>query len=347
MKKLILIIALLTLFINVKGQDTIFVYQENGMIRIDDFEAVPVFMTPGQISYKLNGSNFVFKDGLTKIEYNIGIFSEIFNKDTIGFSTQNEAIDYLNTILNRRVNDVNIQDQTTDPIIVNFNRIDASTTLKDTVAIGDTSIVLTSATGADVGDYLIIFNPDLLRFYKGIILSIDTDTMFLDTPLDVAYPAGSFVDLTTTNMAVDGSVTTQIFGVRGVSPSPIGIAVDITRIIVQCQTATAVDLSKFGDLAALTNGLVLRKRDGRYFNIFNIKTNGELAALGYDWTPYLATNPQQGQDGFLFRLTFAGMNKLGVAIRLRPGEDLQFLVQDDLSGITVLEITAEGHVVFE
>ena len=69
--------------------------------------------------------------------------------------------------------------------------------------------------------------------------------------------------------------------------------------------------------------------------------------MGYDWTPYLATNPQQGQDGFLFRLTFAGMNKLGVAIRLNPGEDLQFLVQDDLSGITVLEVTAEGHVVFE
>jgi len=67
----------------------------------------------------------------------------------------------------------------------------------------------------------------------------------------------------------------------------------------------------------------------------------------YDWTPYAALNPVQGIDGFVARLTFAGQNKVGVAIRLPIGQDLEVLVQDDLEAITKLEIVAEGHIVDE
>ena len=142
MKKLILFLALVTLFLNVKAQDTVYVYQENGMIRINDLESVPIFMTPGQVSYRLKGSDFIFKDGMTKQEYNVGTYAEIFKVDTSGFASQDLAIDYLTTILNRRVSDVALQDQTTQPVIVNFNRIAQSTTLAADRAVGDTFITV-------------------------------------------------------------------------------------------------------------------------------------------------------------------------------------------------------------
>ena len=44
-------------------------------------------------------------------------------------------------------------------------------------------------------------------------------------------------------------------------------------------------------------------------------------------------------------MTFSGQDKLGVALRLNPGEDLQLIIQDDLRGLTSIEILAEGHEV--
>ena len=58
-------------------------------------------------------------------------------------------------------------------------------------------------------------------------------------------------------------------------------------------------------------------------------------------------NPAQGVDGFTARMTFAGQNKVGVAIRLPIGEDLEFIIQDDLTNIVTYEVVAEGHIVDE
>ncbi len=113
MKKLILIIALLTLFINVKGQDTIFVYQERGMIRVDDLEAVPILFTPNQVFYRITGSNFVLKDGISRKEYTIGAYNEIFDEDTTGFASNNAVINYLNGFISNYVN----RDAITDAIM--------------------------------------------------------------------------------------------------------------------------------------------------------------------------------------------------------------------------------------
>lgn len=34
------------------------------------------------------------------------------------------------------------------------------------------------------------------------------------------------------------------------------------------------------------------------------KDNAEIAGIMYDWNPFAATNPAQGTDGFVARLTF-------------------------------------------
>jgi hypothetical protein len=147
-------------------------------------------------------------------------------------------------------------------------------------------------------------------------------------------------------MNVDGSSTVQTFGLRGTGAPPgVQVTALATRIIFQCITAAAVNLTTFGDIVGgLARGLVLRKRNGNLENIFNVKTNGEIDGISLDWTPYVATNPAQGVDGFSARLTFGGLDKIGSVIELPLGEDLEFLVQDNLTGLTKLEIVAEGHL---
>lgn len=241
--------------------------------------------------------------------------------------------------------DVNVQDQTTDAVIVNFNRIEHSTTLSTAGIIDSSFIVLTDTTGVDSLDMVFIFSPTLLRFSKMSVLSKSNDTVFVDTPLDVAYPSGSYVDITTIEMAVDASSTSQTFGLRGVSPSPIGLSIDITRIIFTMVMTTAPEFSDFGDITdGLINGLVLRKRDGRYFNVFNVKTNQELASLMYDMTVFEASKVFN-TNTIVGRLTFGGQSKVGVVIRLNPGEDLEFILQDDFSSLISMKIVAEGHIV--
>ena len=239
------------------------------------------------------------------------------------------------------------QDQTSPVLIIKANKVIVTTSLLNAVAIDDEACEVVDASGMTVGNLLIVTSTIGNRYYHSRILGIAANVLSLDTPFDYAYEAGQQVDATTTNMAVNGSITSpEVFGLRVAEPPPgIEIAVDVTRIIITCKTLGNVDLSKFGDLTALTNGFVMRHKNGFYQNIFNVKDNSEIASIVYDWVVYSANNPNQGQNGFVAKLTFAGQDNLGVTIRVGVLEDIQFLVQDDLTGLQSLEITFEGHIV--
>jgi hypothetical protein len=281
--------------------------------------------------------------------------------DGIAATTTEDLQDKLKEIPHRTIitdvngNDVNItdnaldtawQDQHTDAVIVPFNKVTNSTTLDTLAVLGAYTISVASATGISQGSFIVLFHPASERFSTFYAVSVVDTTVTLDGPLDFAYPSGTFVDVAITNMNVDGSSTPQVFGLRGTGAPPgVDIDFDLTRMIFECITDTAVDLSKFGDLTALTRGILFRSRNGIYHNIFNVKTNGELAGIMYDWNPYAATNPVQGVDGFVSRLTFAGPSKIGVTVRLPIGEDAEIIIQDDLTDLTSFKIIAEGHIV--
>ncbi len=245
--------------------------------------------------------------------------------------------------------DVALQDQTTDVIIAYFNQVHNSTALA--VAIPDITtnpriIVVDDATGIVVGSYIILFDPVSVRFSTFFATAVNGVNITLDSPIDFEYPIGTFVDVAIVDMSVDGSVTPQVFGLRGVGAPPgIELSFDVTRIILTCIADSPVSLSLFANIAALTNGLLLRARNGRFKNVFNVKDNREIKGLMFDFDPSVATNPAQGEDGFVGRLTFGGQNKIGVVIRLPIGEDLEAWVQDNLLGITSFRIRAEGHIV--
>jgi hypothetical protein len=244
---------------------------------------------------------------------------------------------------------VTLQDQHTPVVIAHFSILEQSTTTTAPVAIGDYVIPLTSVTGVTPGKLLSIFDPASIRFSIANVISVASLNVTIDRPIDFAFPSASYVDVSEPDLAVNGAVTPVVAGIRNNAGSPpppgIELSMDVTRILFQGITATACDLSLFGDLAALTNGIVCRKRDGSYFNIFNAKTNGDLAGIMYDFQIFDASNPVQGVDGFTGRLTWAGQSKMGVTVRLAIDEDLEMIIQDDLTGISRLEIVAEGSIV--
>lgn len=242
--------------------------------------------------------------------------------------------------------DVLLQDPTTDAIIVYFNQVHNSTTLSAAAVKNEKIVSVVSATGISTGSYFIMFDPISERFSTFFVTAVNTLDITLDSPIDFDYPEGTFVDIAIVDMAVNGSVTPQVFGLRGIGAPPgVDIKFDLTRVIFSCIADSSVDLSLFADLPALTNGLLFRTRNGKSRNIFNVKDNREMAGIMFDFNVSAADNPVQGEDGFIGRLTFSGQNKIGVVIRLPIGEDAEVWVQDNLLGITSFRMIAEGHIV--
>jgi len=240
--------------------------------------------------------------------------------------------------------DVNIQDQTSPILLVPFHNTAITNSLAVATAIDDMTLTVADGTNFVAEQYLTVYNEAGGRWYQGRILSVATNVITVDTPSDFAYQIGDSVSAGSTNLNVDGSVTPQHFTIRAPDPG-IPIVGDITRIILIMETDLISEWNKFGDQTALTNGLVLRKTDGTYQNIFNAKSNSELAAVMYDLDFLDAA--RFGVYGVKGRLSFGGQNKIGVVIRLEAGEDLELIVQDDLTGLTRLTVIAEGHVVVD
>lgn len=245
--------------------------------------------------------------------------------------------------------DVAVQDQTTLPIDFFFSMANGATTLTADTVINSNVISVASVADISIGDYLVLsFTPgdDTEQVMFSEVVSIATLDVTIDSPINYIYTSGSPVLSRTRDMNVLGTpASPKIFSIRG-SDDPGFIAeIDITRLLMECLTDTVVSLAKFGDLTRLTNGLVLRRVNGSQDNIFNAKSNGELANLAYDWEPYSTINPQQGQNGFLWRYSFGGPDKHGVVIRLGRGESLELYIQDDLTALDKFRAIAAGHVV--
>lgn len=240
------------------------------------------------------------------------------------------------------------QDQTTDAIIANFNQVTNQTTLSTAIALNDRILPVVSATGISVGSYIILFDAASIRFSTFFVTAVAGLNITVDSPSDFAYPAGTNVDVAITEMAINGAVTPQVFGLRGTGAPPgVELTFHLTRLIFQILTDSNPALDLFGNIAALTNGLLLRSRNGKKKNIFNVKTNGQLQNLMYDVDYFDALNPIQGTPGLMGRLTFGSPGKMGVVISLPIGEDLEFWIQDDLTGLEHFSVIAEGHLVEE
>jgi hypothetical protein len=237
--------------------------------------------------------------------------------------------------------------QSTPAIILPFVHPLGTTTLAAIAVIDAYDVAVTSAAGMVVGQHFRIIDDTADRFYFGEIVNIVGTTITLDTQIDFAYGSGAEVTFSNKNLAVDGSGTPVTFQARTGNLS-ITSTVNVTRLLLTGITDTAASLPLFGDLPKLTRGVAIRlvtptsKR-----NILNIKNNEEIVNLAFDFTIFESVNPAQGVDGFSSRLTFGGESKIGTVLQIAQNDNLEVIVQDDLSGLVRFIVTLEGNIVQE
>lgn len=239
---------------------------------------------------------------------------------------------------------VNIQDQYTPPVDAYFSQEVSSFTLaantgESTLTTLVYTFTVTPGHGIAVDDVILLLDTADSRILQAAVTVVATNTITIDRPIDHTFPSASTLGkIVNINMAVDGSVTPQIFAINAGA-----IDFDIIRFILTMTDGSAMDYSTFGGMDALENGLVLRTVNGFQKTIFNFKTNKDIAQFCYD--EKYADKAPSGEYGLAARGTFGGRDKHGVVLRLSGSTQLQWVVQDDLTDLITLEIIAQGHEV--
>ena len=242
--------------------------------------------------------------------------------------------------------DVNVQDQTTRSVGFKFTRrLTSAYSLATPTIPNSYRIGLTDATGISVNDKISLCQDHSApaKFFA-YVTAIDNDTLVVNVPMDVVFSSDNDACLYVVDNTLNelGSPSSQvIYSIKNESSIPI----DITRLMFKMITDDTPNLLTFGDLPALEHGMLVRMKllDGTYNNIYNIRVNSEFVLIAYDYDTYLATNPQQGQNGLGVRLTFAGQEKHGVALRIMGYEELQIVCQDDYTDILDFKVMGQGH----
>ena len=260
---------------------------------------------------------------------------------------RNGELDFVNVAIKEPIEKnggipVNLQDQTSPPIDALFAQSISDFTISvDTVASGIDTIVTTfeatAGHGILIGDEVLLLDPDGDWSFYAEVLNVAINTITVDRPIDYSFPsATSLCRIVTTEMAVDGSVTPQIFSVRaGANPS------DFTRFMITMTDDSSMDDSRFGGLPALTRGLAFRIVNSFQKTIFSFKANQEIKQFCYD-VDYSSKAPA-GQFGLSARISFAGQEKHGVALRIKDNDVIQWVVMDDLTDLISMKISAQGH----
>lgn len=218
-----------------------------------------------------------------------------------------------------------------------------TTTISVAITAGDTSFTVASAVGFAVGNFIHIENAagTIAESPHPKITAIAGNVITIDRPIDNAYAINDIVTLTVINMNVVGTLAApQSFKVYPLN----GYVWHLTRILIEMTHTSAGDNGLFGNLAALTNGVVLRRYDGTtgLYNTFTIwRTNSDIVTDMYDVT-YSARSGGGGAYGTNCRGTFANAGAI-VYLDGAAGDHLDILVQDDLSALTSFRIKAQGH----
>lgn len=235
----------------------------------------------------------------------------------------------------------NLQDQTSEMALSPFHiDVGSGQFLAADTVVDTYTISLSAGHGASPG-HIIILRDGVHHFYAGI-LSFAGDVATIDSPMDWAFTTGeTLVTIGLTNLNVDGSGTRVI---AHIIPPP-GVQWDVTAVHLTMTSTTVMTSDKFGGIAGLTKGFVLRQSGGVYKNIANTKTNQQLVLYSslYEYDP----KPPTGLHGFFSTHRFAGQENVGVTMRLNgaTSDKAEAIIQDDLRGLATLAVLAVGHVV--
>lgn len=218
-----------------------------------------------------------------------------------------------------------------------------STTLSSPTAVGAISIVVASATGFAIGDYIQIGGHATADFTYTKIINIVGTTISLNRPLGNVRAAGSEVSQIIVNVA---SVSGSMASPQSYKVVPSSTQVwHVERFLLEMVHSSAGDLSLFGNLTALSNGVVVRKYDGLTgtYSTYTVWQNNEDIYLD---TADISFPVRSGGGGSYATVSAGLFSDIGVTIKLdgAAGDYLEVLVQDNLTALTSFRIKAQGHL---
>ena len=251
--------------------------------------------------------------------------------------TNDESID---VNISNNVIDVSIQDYTGEIQSYFLTYILKETTLTSNAMINGNQINVVDTTGCNMGNAVNIY--DDRSFYQGLIISLTATSINLTPPLDKSFmQANSFVECGDTNMAYDGLTTPRVYSIH----PPTNVSWDITSSVISILDNTIMDSAKFGGIPALSNGFLIRTVDGTTKNLLLAYNNNGFKLRGFE-VDYIDRAP----SGVYGLNAFIDVKRAyGAVFRIdgRLNDTMETLIQDDLTGLTRMVMTINGHTTDE
>lgn len=233
--------------------------------------------------------------------------------------------------------DVNIQDQYSESVDLYFCSSYISPTLSSALTIGDKVFDVVDATGITAQQSINITEND--RFFQSIITDVTGTTITMASPVDYAFTTGSTLCVGDWNLAKDGSTTS----IKAYISPPPNAKFDIYSINVNITDQSVMDSAQFGGITALTNGVLFRTEDGTIKNLPVVTNNIGFQEIGF--TLQYDSKAPSGFYGMAAKKNYSITNGICFLLDGSTGDELQIWIQDDLTGLDLLSVTANGHVV--
>jgi len=219
-----------------------------------------------------------------------------------------------------------------------------ATTISSDTSVSDYQVNVADTTGFNAGDTIDI-NTSTIETTHPTITNITPGTpgvFELDRRLDVAHFTGDAVTQAIINLSSQiGTLAAPQEYFAGPPPGEVWHIINLTLAMGH---GTAGDFGLFGNVGALTNGVVIRVRiNGNYGTLTNWKTNGEINVDTGDVT-FHARSGGGGTWGTASNGAFK--TRTGAIMRLDGDTNDQFevYVQDDLTGLVFWNMKIQGHL---
>ena len=232
---------------------------------------------------------------------------------------------------------VNVHDQHTESVDLYAHIDEVTPSMTSDASVDDVSITVDSVLGISPGQVITLYEG--LHFFQSLVISVVGNDINLGSPLDSAFTTAAVVHVAEWNLNIDGSSTPKIAHIF----VPPLLKFDIYQINVAITDGVVMDSGKFGGIPALTNGVLFRLVNSTVKNLHLIVNNIGFSEQGFNIT-YDAKAPA-GVYGFQAKKNWRVVN--GVSLRLDGslGDTLQCHIRDDLTDLTMVNITVNGHVV--
>jgi hypothetical protein len=227
-----------------------------------------------------------------------------------------------------------------------LNHEGAITLFAPAPAVGDLSFNIAAGSAVTTGDMIELYqNGHVFQaLVTNFVNDVGFDTVTVDTPLPYAFTVlGATGRVGTRNAAVDGAAPNVIFDLR----PPTGHIWDVTRMLFYIEGNTAaIAQDLFGNLAALTNGVVLRVRRSAalYEHVANFKNNLEFQINSWEFE--IIANMTAPAVALRATKVFGNEQNMGSMVRLNgtDGERLEVIVADDIDALDLVKFHVEGYI---